>query len=269
MDHQIIRDLFGHVIDAAARLGIDPDLQSELATLRSRLAPNQVGRHGQLQEWLTDKDDPSNQHRHVSHLWGLHPGSEITEHTPALFQAARQSLLFRGDGGTGWSMGWKINLWARLKDGDHALRMLHHQLRLTGSARTEYEGGGTYPNLFDAHPPFQIDGNLGATAGIAEMLLQSHAGYLELLPALPSSWPCGHVAGLRARGGFTVSIAWEGGQLARATVQAGHDQACVVRSEMPLTVTGLSGPVETRQPGAGLIAFEAREAVTYALVPRS
>lgn len=269
MDHQIMRSLFGCVIAAAERLGVDAGLRSELGVLRSRIAPNQVGQYGQLQEWITDKDDPHNQHRHVSHLWGLHPGDEITEHTPDLYQAARQSLLLRGDGGTGWSMGWKINLWARLKDGDHALRMLRNQLRLTGSDRTEYAGGGTYPNLFDAHPPFQIDGNLGATSGIAEMLLQSHAGYIELLPALPASWDEGHVAGLCARGGFTVGMAWTGGKLSRATIEARQDGECVVRTSVPVEVHGPEGAVAMRPGYGGLTCFDARAGATYTLLPRS
>ncbi|MDR0749808.1 MAG: glycoside hydrolase family 95 protein [Tannerellaceae bacterium] len=220
MDNQIIRELFTNTIEAAAILGIDSGFIEELTAKRSKLMPTTIASDGRIMEWLEPFEEAEPHHRHVSHLYGLHPGNEISiSQTPLLAEAARKSLEARGDLSTGWSMAWKINFWARLHDGDHAFKLLGDLLTPVIDSAVNMSGGGSYPNLFCAHPPFQIDGNFGATAGIAEMLLQSQTGVIEILPALPAAWKDGNFEGLRVRGGGIVSARWKNAQLTEASLK--------------------------------------------------
>ncbi|MEO3930474.1 glycoside hydrolase N-terminal domain-containing protein [Micromonosporaceae bacterium B7E4] len=259
MDNQILRDLFDGVARASEILGLDATFRSQVRTARDRLPPMRVGSRGNIQEWLADWVETERNHRHVSHLYGLHPSNQITRRgTPQLYEAARRTLELRGDDGTGWSLAWKINFWARLEDGARAHKLVRDLIRTDRLA----------PNMFDLHPPFQIDGNFGATSGIAEMLLHSHNGELHLLPALPSAWPAGQVAGLRGRGGYTVGLRWRGGQADEFLVRADRDGTLRLRARLftgsftLVDSTDGSTPATTR-PETDVVQLAVRAGHTY------
>ncbi|WP_316821352.1 glycoside hydrolase family 95 protein [Pedobacter gandavensis] len=262
MDMSILRELFTALIRTTEALNIDIEFRKELINARKQLYPFHIGQYGQVQEWFQDWDDPKDTHRHISHLFSLFPGNQISVfETPELASAAKQTLIFRGDVSTGWSMAWKINWWARLQDGNHAYKILEDAFTYIDPTLTKAQmsGGGTYPNLFDAHPPFQIDGNFGATAGITEMLLQSQDGMISLLPALPDAWSSGSIQGIKARGNFVVGINWKDGKLTEASIKSVLGGNCRLRSLQPIKIVAFDIADATAASAAKAKVLPAKE----------
>jgi alpha-L-fucosidase 2 len=264
MDHQMVWDLMSNCINASEVLGIDDEFKQKAFAVRKQLLPPQIGSWGQLQEWKEDLDDPKDKHRHVSHMFALYPGKQITvDGTPKLANAAQVSLEARGDDGTGWSLAWKISLWARLKNGDHAYELFKRLLRPTNQQKTEMmKGGGSYSNLLCAHPPFQLDGNMGGAAGMAEMLIQSQTGKIHLLPALPEAWKNGSFKGLRARGGFEIDMTWENSKISALTIYSLSGKNCQIISPNNLIMQG-SKEKFIKDNQAWSISFDTEPGIAY------
>lgn len=258
-DQQLVWDLFTNFLEASDILGVQTDFQRKIASMKSRLLGPKIGKWGQLQEWMVDRDDPKDRHRHLSHLIAVHPGRQISPLTkPEFAEAARVSMNARGDGATGWSKAWKINIWARLHDGDRAYKLLSEMIR-----------ANIRQNLYDFHPPFQIDGNFGYASGLCEMLLQSHMGQIHLLPALPGAWPDGKIHGILARGGFEFDIDWQDGALTQVIIRSKNGEPCRIRTEIPVEVTYSGKPVKATHQSDRTIQFDTEAGHTYLLTPRA
>jgi len=256
-DQELVWDLFTSYIEASEILGKDESFRKDVVSMKQRLLVPKIGRWGQLQEWMVDRDDPKDKHRHLSHMIAVHPGRQLSPlTTPKLAEAAKVSMNARGDGATGWSKAWKINIWARLHDGDRAYKLLSEMLQ-----------NNIFDNLYDAHPPFQIDGNFGYASGICEMLMQSHMGEIQLFPALPKIWPTGHVKGIKARGGFELDIYWDEGAMTKALIRSDKGGVCKVRSAVPLKVRCDGQAVELNERTDGVTGFETRSGKTYSVGP--